>query len=166
MAQAGHSTERKFPIYHSCGCRISVMNKDKLSGLLLISLGTFISCYTLLNYSLGNLNNIGPGFFPLILSVLLLILGFLNFLFSNNQKISFKEINFKSLFFIFSGIILFGILLEIIGFIISSFLSILIFSFCSNKFYIFDRILLSLGIIIFVYVIFIFLLGMNVKIYP
>lgn len=48
--------------------------KDILSGLLFIIFGIIFMFYSL-RYDFGNFSNLGPGFFPFTVSVLLILLG-------------------------------------------------------------------------------------------
>lgn len=55
--------------------RIALVNsRDFVSGLLFLSLGV-LSCYLSAAHSLGNAMRMGPGYFPLLLGVVLSILG-------------------------------------------------------------------------------------------
>jgi hypothetical protein len=52
-------------------------NRELLGGLLLIAVALFFGIQSL-QYSIGELDRIGPGLFPLVVSILVLLIGILN----------------------------------------------------------------------------------------
>ena len=50
------------------------MKKDTLTGLLFFSLGSLFFLYSMM-YDMGTLTNMGPGYFPTVISLILLFLG-------------------------------------------------------------------------------------------
>jgi hypothetical protein len=52
------------------------MSKDTISGLLTILVGILFALVSW-TYNIGTATNMGPGYYPLLLSILLVALGFL-----------------------------------------------------------------------------------------
>jgi hypothetical protein len=134
-------------------------NKDFLSGMFLAFVGIFVSFYSQ-RYNFGSITDIGPGFFPFILGILLSFIGFIIFIksfFQDENKINFE---FKSLFYVIAGTIAFKLTFQFLGFIIATILSIFIFMVpVKIKWY--KKIILGLSVSLFNYIIFIILLGVN-----
>lgn len=53
----------------------SRLSRDLVAGVLLFAVGAFVIVHALVEYPLGSLRQMGPGFFPLVLGVLLAGLG-------------------------------------------------------------------------------------------
>jgi hypothetical protein len=51
-------------------------NRDLISGILAIIIGSIFAAVSL-TYEIGTATNIGPGYYPLLLSMLLVVLGFI-----------------------------------------------------------------------------------------
>jgi hypothetical protein len=135
-------------------------DQNIISGTLISAIGVFISVYSQ-RYELGNLSNIGPGFFPTILGILLFIFGLLIAI--RSVKLLPRSINLdlKSLLCVTSGIFLFRFSFEPLGLFLSTILSVLIFMYPVDvKFY--KKFLL--GVIISIFNYFIFVVFLNVMI--
>jgi hypothetical protein len=50
------------------------MSKDTLSGLLFIAIGSFF-CFFSLDYKIGIISEMGPGFFPFLIGTILVLVG-------------------------------------------------------------------------------------------
>lgn len=50
-------------------------NRDIVSGLAFVALGTAVALYTHLNHDLGSLRSMGPGFFPFYTGLALAVVG-------------------------------------------------------------------------------------------
>jgi hypothetical protein len=50
------------------------MNKNFWSGILILSVGIFFKIYSL-SYKMGEISNMGPGYFPNLISTCLVLLG-------------------------------------------------------------------------------------------
>ena len=61
------------------------MKKETLTGLLFFSLGSLFFLYSI-KYDIGTLTNMGPGYFPTGISLILLFLGLIKILKSIIKK--------------------------------------------------------------------------------
>jgi hypothetical protein len=55
--------------------RVHGLNKDVCGGLLMMGIGVFVAIHSI-SYNVGALTHMGPGFFPLTLGVILVLVGF------------------------------------------------------------------------------------------
>jgi len=101
------------------------MKPNLISGLTVMSVG-ILGVILSQNYNVGTLTNMGPGFFPLMLSVILSLLGVAITLKSFFEKSESVVIKWRSLLAITSSILIFGILLVNFGLIISTVASVLV----------------------------------------
>ena len=108
--------------------------RDFWAGLLFIGIGVFaIAVGT--NYQLGSAARMGPGYFPRILGILLLILGTL--ITVNGLRVRGEPIpawNWRATIVVLGSVILFGYLVEKIGVAIGTVLLIVAASFASHEF--------------------------------
>jgi hypothetical protein len=103
--------------------RISSRTKDCLSGIFTIFFSA-ITIYLALKLPLGNASKPGPGFFPLVLSVIIGILGLIFFLKSRSNKKpeSLTEEKFAKwkVLYLLGSLFLYAFLFRPAGFLIST----------------------------------------------
>lgn len=137
--------------------QIKLQNQNIAIGILTIIIG-IISMKFSFAYDFGSLANIGPGFFPTLLSSVLIILGStLLFTCSQPQTI---DVQLKSFLLIIISLILFSITLLKLGLFAAVGLSVLTASLANNitaKI----RLLLTVAIMLIMYVIFVVVLQFN-----
>jgi len=138
------------------------MNNNLISGLFLSAIGLIFLIYST-EYELGSLRNIGPGWFPLIISSMLFVFGFIIALSSirSPQQTSF---DFKSLAIVSIGIFLFSLTIESVGLLVSVLGIVVVFSFLLKVSCI-EKILLTLGITGFTFILFSFVLEISIKLW-
>lgn len=88
-------------------------------------------------YTLGTLSRPGAGFFPAAVSVILILLGIVILLSSLSVKAAIEKVDkfdWLVLVEIIGSVILFGYLLELLGFVFSLLILILVSSFASSEF--------------------------------
>jgi uncharacterized membrane protein len=92
-------------------------NKDFWAGMMFILTGTG-AILMAKQYKFGSTLRMGPGFFPVVLSVVLIVLGIYIMLrgLRKNEKIQ-KSWSIRALIILPSSVVLFGILMELAGFI-------------------------------------------------
>ncbi|MDQ3558504.1 MAG: tripartite tricarboxylate transporter TctB family protein [Pseudomonadota bacterium] len=92
--------------------------KDLVTGILLlvIGLGVMVDAR---NYTMGDLRNMGPGFFPLVLGGLLLLFGLIvsGMSLRGDRETSEGQVAIRPLILVLGASILFGVLLRPIGLI-------------------------------------------------
>jgi hypothetical protein len=138
--------------------------RDIIGGLAVIGCGVFATLYGQ-RYQIGDLTRMGPGYFPVALGFILIILGVLILLpafFRQGQSI---EIKWAGLVWILSSIVAFSLSMERLGLLIATVISVLLSTMASSL-SIATRIVLSLAIATITYTVFIAALGMNISVWP
>lgn len=153
--------------------------KSFLTGLFYLAFGLG-SVLVSLGYTLGSLARIGPGYFPLLLGILLVALGLLVSLRAlglrdaedpaaetGHSRWSFLlERDWLTLAWIIASVVLFGLLLKQIGLLLAIFLLVFIASLASHERN-YTRILITaLVITLLSYLVFIKGLGVLLPIWP
>jgi 4-hydroxybenzoate polyprenyltransferase len=146
----------------------SLCKKENLiSGTILIVLGLFFSIYSYIYYSIGELNQPDYGFFPFYLGIILASLGFVIVIKSLffNYDVEPTQVEWKSLFYITLSIFLFWLLINPVGLILTSLISV----FISTIFLPFtqqQRLLVMLVVTATVYVIFVLGFKLTISLWP
>lgn len=138
--------------------------RDVLGGIALIAIGLFAAIHAQ-QYEIGQLQRMGPGYFPTALGILLAALGAIiaiPALFREGTRI---KIEWKSLFWVMLSIIVFAVFLNLLGLVITSILTVLASSMASDLTWR-GRLILSVSVAVITYVIFGFGLGMLIPIWP
>jgi uncharacterized membrane protein YidH (DUF202 family) len=142
--------------------------QDFYSGLLFTIVGG-IFAYASATYQLGHANNMAPGFFPLMVSALLLITGSIVVITSltltpaTNTDIT--PIAWRQLFCILGANFIFGILLPLSGLIVAVY-GLTLFASLAIAFKLKESLILSSVLSLVSYVIFVLLLKINMPVWP
>ena len=129
-------------------------------GALLIATGLFFGIQAL-SMEIGTTFRMGPGFFPLVLATILVLLGAIIFVQATRiEGEPLGAIAWRGMFFILPAPILFGLTVRGLGFLPALFISALAASFASHKMKPLSAIVLSICITVFSYFVFIWGLGL------
>lgn len=136
---------------------------DKTNGLcaaFFIGLGIFFAAQSL-DLDLGTAFRMGPGYFPFILAVLLVLLGIVVLISAIKEESEpIGHIAWRGMFLILPAPIFFGLTVRGLGFVPSIFLTSLIASFASQKMKPLTALLLSAGLTVFAVAVFSYALGL------
>lgn len=114
---------------------LSIRNpKDFWAGVLFVGLGIFAITVGS-NYHLGSAARMGPGYFPRILGILLIVLGVLISL--NGLRVRGERIpawNWRATIVVLGSVVLFGYFVEKIGLAIGTVFLIVAASYASHEF--------------------------------
>ena len=105
--------------------------RDVLGGLLMIAIGAFAVIYAQ-RYDMGQLRMMGPGYFPIMLGALLVILGVfiaVPALFRSGTAI---QVQWKSLFWVIASIVLFAASLNLVGLVFATIMCVVASSMAST----------------------------------
>ena len=110
--------------------------KDFAAGLIYVAAGAGFSIGAL-GYRLGDPARMGPGFFPFWIGVLLAVVGLItagSSLRLNAEAEKLKRPEFGPMAWILGGVVLFGLLLEPLGVVLSLAILVLVSSRASHEF--------------------------------
>jgi len=138
--------------------------RDLFGGLLMMAIGIFAALYAQ-RYEMGQLQRMGPGYFPVVLGALLAVLGFFIALPAFFREGTSIKVQWKSLFWVSLSILLFALLLSTLGLIFTTMISVITSSMASTFTWP-KKVLLSAGVALVTYLIFSFGLGMLLPIWP
>jgi hypothetical protein len=99
--------------------------RDIAAGGLLTALGVFFVVYTILNYRLGTVTQIGPGMFPLWLGGLLSLIGAaisISAFFRSGPRI---EPHYRQFIAVIAGILAFALTVDVLGMVPAIFILVI-----------------------------------------
>ena len=140
---------------------MNTINKtDALAGILCIVLGAIFGVQAL-GMEIGTSLRMGPGYFPLALAGLLILLGGL--IVASSFKTVAEEMSahaWRGMLFILPAPVFFGLTVRGLGFVPSIFATTLIASMASLKMKLLPALLLSAGVALFCTLVFSYALGL------
>lgn len=138
--------------------------RDIIGGFTLVAFGVFAALYAQ-RYDIGELQEMGPGYFPVALGILLAILGLFIAIPAFFREGTTIHIEWKSLIWVLISIAIFAIALNKAGLILATILSVLAASIPSKSSWK-TRIILALCIAAITYSVFLLGLGMVLPVWP
>lgn len=143
--------------------------RDFFSGLMFVAVGIGFA-FGATSYSMGTSARPGPGYFPLILSVILAILGcvvlFKSLTIETHDGDPIGKIAWKPLLVIVAAIAVFGALLPRLGMVISIPVLILMVSFAGDEFRWKGVIASCVVLTAFAWLVFVFGLKLTIPLWP
>jgi hypothetical protein len=135
----------------------------------------FVACgvafaYGATNYNVGNAAKMGPGYFPLMLGVVLAILGALVTLTALTVDTPDGEpighFDWRSIFIILGSVALFGFLLQPAGMVISLLVLVIASSFASHEFTWKGTLINAVVMVVLCFITFVWALKLQFPIWP
>ena len=117
-------------------------------------------------YEFGELQRMGPGYFPVALGVLLAILGLFIMIPAFFRPGTSIKLEWNNLLWVTVGIIAFSLLLDKLGLVLTSALMIILSSMPAVGMGWKERIILAVVVALITYLIFSFGLGMVIPVWP
>jgi len=139
--------------------------QDIVGGLAITALGIFAAIYAQ-KYEFGDLNRMGPGYFPVALGVVLALLGLLIAIPAFMRQGDPIEVRWKTFALVLGSIAAFALTLKVLGLILATALAVMISSLADNETRWKGRILLVIGVAAVTYLVFGFALGMVLPAWP
>lgn len=143
--------------------------RDFFSGLMFLVVGLAFA-YGATDYSMGAAARPGPGYFPMILSVLMAILGAVVIFTSLTIEVEggdpIGDIAWRPLLVIVFAIALFGALLPRAGLVITVPILIIIVSFAGDQFEWLGVLIASVVLTVFSWLVFVKGLGLTIPMWP
>lgn len=133
---------------------------EAVCGLLFIVMGLAFAMQAY-GLDLGSAFRMGPGYFPFLLSIILIILGGIIFIKAANfQSEPMSPIAWRGVIFILSAPIFFGLTVRGLGFVASIFITAMIASFASHKMKPSMAVILAFSLTVFCVLVFDYGLGL------
>ena len=147
---------------------MTIRNKPNFfSGLLFILFGLGFAGIGS-GYAMGTLTRMGPGYFPVVLGVLLAIVGIVVTVasLSKDEIEEIDPIRIKPLVLILGSMVIFGLTLKALGFVLASVLLLVISAIASHEFSWRYFVPMAVILIISCYLAFIYGLGLPMPMWP
>lgn len=139
--------------------------RDIVAGLTLVATGLFAALYAQ-RYSFGDLSRMGPGFFPVVLGIVLAILGVLIALPAMLRQGEPIHVEWKTAALVLLSIVVFALTLPILGLLLATMLPVLVSSLADRQITWKGRFVLAVCVAVIVYLVFGYGLGMTLPIFP
>jgi len=142
--------------------------RDFWAGVMFLAIGAGFAGIAL-TYKLGTAARMGPGYFPFFLGLLLAILGAaisISAMQVKNEGPGVEKFHWKPIFWVLFPIVLFGVLLKIVGMVVSGMLVVVLSSAGSEEFRLKPVLLLALGLVIFCSISFVWGLKLPIPLCP
>jgi uncharacterized membrane protein len=144
---------------------VSIDPANGLAGLLFIATGGLFT-FQSLGLELGTTFRMGPGYFPLVLSLILVLLGLVVLVQATRvQGEPVGALAWRGMLLILPAPILFGLTVRGLGFVPALFLTALVASFASSKMNPIVAVILSAAVTLFSTLVFINALGLPFRLF-
>jgi uncharacterized membrane protein YqjE len=142
--------------------------KDVAAGLLYVLFGAAFSLGAL-NYKLGTPERMGPGWFPFWIGILLVIVGLATAatgVRATAAEEKVKRLELRSIAWIIGAVVLFGLLLQPFGLVVSLFLLVIVSSLASHEFTWKGAVATAVALILFSTAVFIWGINLQIPLWP
>jgi hypothetical protein len=140
--------------------------RDVIGGLAMMAIGIFVAWHAYQEYDMGQLNRMGPGFFPVSLGVLLAVLGLFITIPALLREGSPVKVELKTLVLVTVSIGVFALLLKPLGIIFATVVAVLVSSLADRQITWKGRIAVAVGVAAVTWVVFIKGLSMVLPVWP
>lgn len=140
--------------------------RDIFSGLLMLCIGIGVAAYANQHYEIGQLNRMGPGFFPVVLGLVLAVIGFFIALPAFFRPGTPMEFKLKTLVLVTISILLFALMLRSMGIVLATTTAVFVSSMADNEITWKGRLGIAVAIAALVWLVFIYGLSMIVPTWP
>lgn len=139
---------------------------DIIWGGVLAVLGLAVAGYAAASYDLGGLRRMGPGFFPVALGLVLAGLGVLIAIPAFGRAGDAQPFAWPQAIGVIGALLLFGLLLERLGIIATTAVTVLVASAVAPRGGIVWRLALTVAVTVLTWVLFILGLNMSIPVWP
>jgi hypothetical protein len=141
--------------------------KNLLAGLIFVGFGLAFG-YAASNYQIGTALRMGPGYFPIILAVIMVVLGAIivvqSFL-SGTDEIPLGQVPWRGLVLLIGALVFFGFTVRGLGLLPSLFVTVFLAGFASRSNGLVGALVLAVGLTTLCMVIFIWALGLPLPLF-
>lgn len=140
------------------------LTADFLTGLLFLALGLFVIIYGS-RYPLGTASRMGPGYYPLLASCGLVLIGAILVARAHlmGRQAVIDAVNLRPLLLVLLGTLAFGLLIERAGFLVASTALVVLTRFAERDLRLAETTILALFLTAFTTAIFWYALGMPLR---
>ncbi|WP_172293690.1 tripartite tricarboxylate transporter TctB family protein [Pseudoruegeria sp. HB172150] len=145
------------------------MQRDHLDiwgGVALAVFGLAVAFYSVNHYDFGELRRIGPGFFPTVLGGILVLLGIAVAVPAFLRSGTTPKVDLKEALFILAAVVVFAVLIERVGILLSTFVTVLITTIPAPKPGLLWRVVTAIVVSAISWAIFVAGLGMPLDVFP
>lgn len=145
-----------------------INQKDFWAGVLFLAFGAFFVGEGT-HYNFGTASRMGPGYFPTMLGMLLMLLGLavaLGGMSANAARETLERFSWPTLAFILGPVVLFGLLLETLGLVLSLLMLVGLSSYASHEFSVKGALRNAAFLIVLCVLVFIYALGLQFPLWP
>lgn len=139
--------------------------QDVFGGLALAALGIFAAVYAQ-QYEFGDLNRMGPGFFPVTLGIMLAVLGAMIAIPAFFRRGHPVTVQWKTFALVMASLVVFALTLKVLGLILSTMLTVVLASLADNDTRWKGRLMVATGVALITYLVFGLGLSMVLPIWP
>lgn len=140
---------------------------EVVPGILIAAFGAIVAVYAFQNYSIGTLQRMGPGMFPMALGILIgglgLALALAEWLKSAEAPVDLSTVQWRASIFILSSVVVFSLLIRTAGLIPAVFGVVGISAFADKSARPFTAVILCTILCVLAWLIFRVGLGMHLK---
>lgn len=146
--------------------RTSVANKDLVFALLFVVIGGFGIAYGWATLKIESPTGLGPGFFPVVLSAIIVVLALLVGV-GGIGRTSESEVfaPLRSIILVIAAPVVFGLLIRTAGLAVAVGASVLVASFASSKIKLMEAVMLAAGVTFFCVLLFYYLLRLPLPLF-
>ena len=141
--------------------------KDLLAGLIFMGFGLAFG-YATLGYEIGTAFRMGPGYFPIVLSGLLLLLGIvitLQSFASGPDETPIGRVPWLGLVLILGGIVFFGVTVRGLGLAPALFVTTFLSAIASERTGVLGALVMAVGLVVISLAIFVWALGLPLRVF-
>jgi len=140
--------------------------KDFWSGLLFVGIGAFALIYGT-KYTIGTAARMGPGYFPRILGILMVVLGLILALRSlRSHGDAVPRWKWRPTLLVLGSVVLFGAIVKDVGMAISTVILIVVASAASHEFKLRDSLISGVALAVLAVGVFVIGLSLQLPIWP
>jgi hypothetical protein len=149
--------------------KFSIRNqKDVAAGLLYVAFGAAFSLGAL-NYKLGDPARMGPGWFPFAIGILLVLVGLLTAASGVRAAAAVEKVRhpqFGAIAWIIGAVVMFGLLLQPLGLVVSLLVLVVVSSLASHEFTWKSALATAVALILFSSAVFIWGIKLQIPLWP
>lgn len=142
---------------------LKIDKTDFLSGLIVLAVSSYFA-YGALDYRIGTVIRMGPGYVPLALGLIGMGLGVLIMLSSLGRTGALESFNWRTVLPVVASIAAFGLLLNRVGLIPATLVAVLAATLASPKTRLVPALILGVVVSVLIWVCFVLLLGLPIPV--